>query len=78
MARRRFGVQFHPEITFAQVHRWSGHNNTRLEMKGARQRQQHIDGHIVHGAKVRAWLDSFLARWVRQEFSAERTNVIAA
>ncbi len=72
-----FGVQFHPEITFAQVHRWSGHNNTRLEMKGARERQQHIDGHVMHGPSVRAWLDSFLTRWVTQEFSAERTNVIA-
>ncbi len=30
-------------------------------MKGARERQQHIDGHIVHGPKVHAWLDRFLA-----------------
>ena len=30
------GFQFHPEITYAQVHRWTGHNNTRLGMKGAR------------------------------------------
>lgn len=73
-----FGVQFHPEITLAQVHRWSGHNNTRLEMKGARERQQHIDGHIVHGPNVRAWLDRFLTRWVARELSAERTNVVAA
>ena len=73
-----FGVQFHPEITFAQVHRWSGRNNTRLNSKGARARQQHIDGHIMHGARVRAWLDDFLSRWVRPEFSAERANVIGA
>jgi GMP synthase (glutamine-hydrolysing) len=72
-----FGVQFHPEITFAQVHRWSGHNNSRLEINGARARQQHIDGHVMHGAKVRAWLDQFLGRWVSREFSAEVTNVIA-
>lgn len=72
-----FGVQFHPEITFAQVHRWTGHNNTRLAMKGACERQQHIDGHVAHGPKVRAWLDSFLTRWVAQEFSAARANVIA-
>ena len=60
-----FGVQFHPEITYAQVHRWTGHNNTRLQMKGARERQQHIDGHVVHGPKVRAWLGGFLDRWVK-------------
>ena len=29
------GVQFHPEITYAQVHRWTGHNPQRLAMKGA-------------------------------------------
>jgi GMP synthase (glutamine-hydrolysing) len=63
------GVQFHPEITYAQVHRWSGHNPTRLTMKGARARQEHIDGHIVHGPKVQAWLDQFLGRWVAAELT---------
>jgi GMP synthase (glutamine-hydrolysing) len=59
-----FGVQFHPEITFAQVHRWTGHHATRLEIKGAHGRQQHIEGHVAHGRKVQAWLDGFLGRWV--------------
>jgi GMP synthase (glutamine-hydrolysing) len=62
-----FGVQFHPEITFAQVHRWTGHSAQRLEMKGARQRHEHIDGHINHGPRVRAWLDRFLGRWAKAE-----------
>ena len=61
------GVQFHPEITYAQVHRWTGHNNTRLGMKGARERHEHIDGHIHHGPRVHAWLDRFLGRWVEAE-----------
>ena len=38
------GVQFHPEITYAQVHRWTGHNHARLGMKGARERHEHIAG----------------------------------
>ena len=71
-------MQFHPEITYAQVHRWTGHNNTRLQMKGACERQEHIDGHIVHGPKVQAWLDRFLDRWARREFTADHANVIAA
>jgi GMP synthase (glutamine-hydrolysing) len=58
------GVQFHPEITCAQVYRWSGHNPARLGMNGARERREHIDGHLHHGPKVQAWLDRFLARWV--------------
>jgi GMP synthase (glutamine-hydrolysing) len=62
--RSAIGLQFHPEITYAQVHRWTGHNNTRLDMKGARARHEHIEGHVHHGPKVQAWLDRFLARWV--------------
>jgi GMP synthase (glutamine-hydrolysing) len=64
-----FAVQFHPEITFAQVHRWTGHSPQRLDMKGARQRQEHIEGHIVHGPKVRGWLDGFLGRWAKAELA---------
>jgi GMP synthase (glutamine-hydrolysing) len=59
-----FGVQFHPEITFAQVHRWTGHHATRLQIKGAQARERHIQGHVAHAPKVRAWLDGFLGRWV--------------
>jgi GMP synthase (glutamine-hydrolysing) len=61
------GVQFHPEITFAQVHRWTGHHLTRLEIKGARERHEHIAGHIAHAPKVQAWLGRFLERWAKAE-----------
>jgi GMP synthase (glutamine-hydrolysing) len=61
------GVQFHPEITFAQVHRWTGGGNTRLQIKGARQREEHIAGHIAHAPHVQAWLGAFLERWTRAE-----------
>jgi GMP synthase (glutamine-hydrolysing) len=63
------GVQFHPEITYAQVHRWTGRNNTRLDMKGARERHEHIEGHVHHAPKVQAWLDRFLGRWVAAELT---------
>lgn len=65
------GVQFHPEITYAQVHRWSGHSNTRLDMKGARERLHHIEGHIVHGPRVQTWLDRLLNRWVTAELTVD-------
>jgi GMP synthase (glutamine-hydrolysing) len=63
------GLQFHPEITYAQIHRWTGRNLRRLEVKGARPRHEHIAGHIAHGGDVRAWLDRFLASWVRAELT---------
>ena len=58
------GVQFHPEITFAQVNRWSGSNPVRLLLRGARPRHEHLHDHLVHAASVHRWLDQFLHRWV--------------
>lgn len=63
------GIQFHPEITYAQVNRWSGSNPVRLLMKGARPRHEHLSGHLTHGPRVRCWLDRFLRRWVNAEMS---------
>lgn len=65
------GLQFHPEITYAQVHRWTGNSNARLGMKGARERHEHIQGHIDHAPKVHAWLDRFLSRWVGCELTID-------
>ena len=59
------GIQFHPEITYTQVNRWSGSNPTRLLMRGARPRPDHLAGHLTHGPIVRQWLDQFLSRWVK-------------
>ena len=66
-----FGFQFHPEITYAQVHRWTGHNPQRLTLKGARERGDHIAGHMVHGPRVHTWLDGFLNRWVRADLTID-------
>ncbi|MBO0763234.1 MAG: glutamine amidotransferase [Hyphomicrobiaceae bacterium] len=65
------GVQFHPEITCAQVHRWTGRHQTRLEIRGARERHEHIAGHIAYAPKVQAWLARFLERWTRAELPLE-------
>jgi GMP synthase (glutamine-hydrolysing) len=58
------GVQFHPEITFAQVNRWSGSNPVRLLLRGARPRREQIDTHLMEAPKVHGWLDRFLGQWV--------------
>lgn len=58
------GVQFHPEITFAQVNRWSGGNPVRLLMRGARPRREHMETHLMEAPLVHQWLDQFLRRWV--------------
>jgi GMP synthase (glutamine-hydrolysing) len=58
------GVQFHPEITYTQVNRWSGGNSVRLLLRGAKPRPQHLQDHLVHAPTVHGWLDGFLSRWV--------------
>jgi GMP synthase (glutamine-hydrolysing) len=64
------GVQFHPEITRAQVHRWTGHNPARLTEPGAQPQHAHLDGHMTHAPQVHRWLDQTLSRWVVAELIA--------
>jgi GMP synthase (glutamine-hydrolysing) len=59
------GVQFHPEITYTMVNRWSGLNPHRLLEPGAQDRLSQLSDHIAHGPAVRKWLDSFLTRWLQ-------------
>jgi len=59
-----FGFQFHPEITLAMVHRWTIRSAYRLVLPGAKDRPDHLSGHISHGHKVQSWLGRFLDRWL--------------
>ena len=61
---RAFGVQFHPEMTLAMIHRWTDLGRARLAAPGAHPRREHIIAHHVHGAGQRVWLDGFLPLWL--------------
>lgn len=58
------GLQFHPEITYAMVNRWSGGNPQRLTLPGAQDRPSQLSDHLSHGPTVRRWLDSFMPLWL--------------
>lgn len=58
------GVQFHPEITYSMVNRWSGTNPHRLTATGAHDRPAQLADHLFHGPSVRGWLDRFMPRWL--------------
>lgn len=58
------GVQFHPEITYAMVNRWSGNNPHRLTLPGAQDRASQLSDHLAHGPSVRQWLDRFMPLWL--------------
>ncbi|WP_245296843.1 MULTISPECIES: glutamine amidotransferase [Rhodomicrobium] len=63
---KAFGVQFHPEMTLAMIHRWTTVAAHRLASPGARSRAEHIMAHCVHGEPQRAWLDRFMRIWLGQ------------
>lgn len=62
--RTAVAIQFHPEITYAMVSRWSCGRPERLAVLGAQPREAQLADHITYGPAVRLWLDDFLRRWV--------------
>jgi GMP synthase (glutamine-hydrolysing) len=60
-----YGIQFHPEITYAQVCRWTGNNPARLEQPGAQPRSEQQAEHISQGPVVNRWLVGFLGSWLK-------------
>lgn len=57
---KAIGVQFHPEMTLATIHRWTTHAAHRLTGPNARPRSEHITEHQIYGPALRAWLDQFM------------------
>ncbi len=58
-------IQFHPEITFLQVCRWSGKSPGRLAEPCAQDRPSQLLGHITYAPAVHRWREAFLSDWLR-------------
>jgi GMP synthase (glutamine-hydrolysing) len=63
---RAFGVQFHPDVTRAMMHRWTTRGHMRMELPGARQRAEHFAGRLMYDHAERAWLSAFLDGWLHR------------
>lgn len=59
-----FGLQFHPDVTTAMLHRWTTRGHERLALPGARARHEHFSDRAVHDFAERAWLKAFLDNWL--------------
>jgi len=59
-----FGFQFHPDVTYAMMHRWTTRGHARFELPGARERHHHFADRAVHDVTERAWLKAFLDGWL--------------
>lgn len=62
--RTALAIQFHPEISYAMVARWSGHNPEKLKQVGAQARESQMRDHFANAPTVHAWLDRLLRGWV--------------
>ena len=60
-------IQFHPEITYLQVNRWSGGRADRLKLKCAQDRPSQLAGHVRFAPAVHRWRRALLKAWLRGE-----------
>ncbi len=61
---RAIGLQFHPEVTYHMMCRWTTLGHERLVRPGAQPRQRHLDGWFQHDGMVANWLTTFLSSWL--------------
>jgi GMP synthase (glutamine-hydrolysing) len=59
-----YGLQFHPEVTYAMLCRWTVRGHERLSLPGAQDRYRQIEGRLMHDASVARWLNAFLDHWL--------------
>ena len=75
--RRAIGLQFHPEVTYHMMCRWTHRGAERLTRPGAQGRPLHLGGWFQHDGQVAAWLEAFLPAWLEgrlSEASAKPTS----
>lgn len=59
-----FGLQFHPDVTYAMMHCWTTRGHDRMSAPGAHPRHRHFADRAVHDVAERAWLRSFIETWL--------------
>ncbi len=74
--RSAIALQFHPEVTYQMMCRWTIHGAERLTRPGARAPHEHLHGWYEHDRDVSAWIDAFLTAWLdRKLFSGAKSDV---
>ncbi len=63
---RCFGVQFHPDVTHAMMHRWTTRGHARLELPGARALGRAFTSRSSTTSPSGAWLAAFLDGWLHR------------
>lgn len=63
------GLQFHPEVTYHMMCRWTTRGASRLGHSGAPPREEHLDGWLRYDGAVDKWISAFLRAWARDELA---------
>lgn len=64
--RTAFGLQFHPEVTYAMMCKWTVTSYDRMQHPGSREAREHLTGWFQHDHAVATWLKPFLLHWLAQ------------
>ena len=59
-----YGLQFHPEVTYAMICRWLTRAWDRMDVRGARPPHEHREGWYQHDPAIDRWIQAFLAAWL--------------
>ena len=73
-----YGLQFHPDVTHAMMHRWTTRGHERLSLPGAKPREAHFADRAVHDAAGQLWFSAFMDRWVAGGQREDKEGVAAA
>ena len=61
------GVQFHAEVSHAMMCRWTTRGHSRMELPGAKPREEHFADRPIYDPAIRAWLPDFLDHWLAMQ-----------
>ncbi len=70
-----YGIQFHPELTYTMMNRWTVRGAERLELPGAQPRNAHFTGRGIHDGALKRWLEDFLNVWLGPQPAPASTPV---
>lgn len=73
-----YAIQFHPEVTYAMMCRWTTLAGDRMAGPGAKARDFHLDGWFQYDAAVARWIERFLRLWVAGGYVADELAAAAA
>ena len=71
---RALALQFHPEVTYAMICRWTTRGAERLDRPGAQPRSEQLEGWFRYDRAVALWLAAMLPAWVDGALAPAKTR----